>query len=172
MIQIRQLEKIYRSRLGGGCKALSNISLDFPDKGMVFILGRSGSGKSTLLNLLGGLDKATSGEIIYKGQSIKKFKDRDYDSYRNNVGFVFQDFNLLDNMTVRENLALALELKSGNVNDEEIIRALEVADIAELINRYPNELSGGQKQRAALARAIVLSLQMNLREILIRKMAR
>jgi ABC-type lipoprotein export system ATPase subunit len=155
MIKIKSLEKIYYSKEGKECKALSGINLDLPDRGMIFVLGKSGSGKSTLLNLLGGLDRPTSGKIIYKGNSFKNFKDKDYDAYRNNLGFVFQDSNLIETLTVRENLAIALELKTGKAEEKEILNALSKAEMSDYINRYPYELSGGQKQRVSLARALV-----------------
>ncbi|MBO7177806.1 MAG: ATP-binding cassette domain-containing protein [Clostridia bacterium] len=155
MISIKNLTKVYKSKKGCPCTALNDVSFNLADKGMVFILGKSGSGKSTLLNILGGLDSATSGEIIMGGNSFSSFTESDYANYRNSfVGFVFQDFCLIESFTVRENIALSLEF-NGNDNlalVEEIARKL---GLEELLDRLPNELSGGQKQRVAIARAII-----------------
>ena len=108
MLSVKNIEKTYESRNGIRVKALKGISLDFPETGMIFVLGKSGSGKSTLLNLLGGLDRPTDGEIIVAGKSSKNFSEKDFDGYRNNsVGFVFQEYNLIDNYTAGANIALA-----------------------------------------------------------------
>ena len=113
MLSVRNLTKIYKLK-GKDTKevvALDHLNLDFPDKGMVFLLGKSGSGKSTLLNTIGGLDTFDEGEIIIKGKSSKQFKQSDFDAYRNTfIGFIFQEYNILDEFTVGKNLALALEL--------------------------------------------------------------
>ena len=101
MIEVVNLKKYYKNKGGNQVKALDGISLKFPDKGMVFLLGKSGSGKSTLLNVCGGLDSPTDGEIIVKGRSSKKFTRNDFDSYRNTyVGFVFQEYNILNEFSV------------------------------------------------------------------------
>ena len=101
MISIKNVTKIYKSKKGKDTIALNNISLQFADKGLVFIVGKSGSGKSSLLNVIGGLDKYNSGEIIFDGKIFNEFKDKDYDYYRNSqVGFVFQDFNLIPEYNV------------------------------------------------------------------------
>ena len=123
---------------------------------MVFLLGKSGSGKSTLLNLLGGLDQCDGGEILIKGSSAARFRQRDYDSYRNTyVGFVFQEYNLLDEFTVGANIALALRLQGKRATDERIGEILHQVDLDGMGGRRPSELSGGQKQRVAIARALV-----------------
>lgn len=107
MIEVVNLKKYYKNKGGNQVKALDGISLKFPDKGMVFLLGKSGSGKSTLLNVCGGLDSPTDGEIIVKGRSSKKFTRNDFDSYRNTyVGFVFQEYNILNEFSVENNIAL------------------------------------------------------------------
>ena len=161
MLRVQNLEKIYSSRRGIRVKALKGISLNFPEKGLVFVLGKSGSGKSTLLNLLGGLDRPTSGEIIVAGRSSKDFSNSDFDSYRNNsVGFVFQEYNLIDNYTAGTNVSLALELQGKKATREEVdalLRDLELVDDDgnTLYDRNINELSGGQKQRVAIARALI-----------------
>ncbi len=156
MLETRGLTKVYRPKKGVPVTALSSVSLKFPDKGMIFLLGKSGSGKSTLLNLLGGLDSYDSGEIIIKGVSSKDFKQQHFDSYRNTyVGFIFQEYNILEGFTVGANIALALELQGRKATDEEINRILSDVDLAGYGARRPNELSGGQKQRVAIARALV-----------------
>lgn len=156
MLEIRNLTKTYKPKKGVPVVALDNISLKFPDSGMIFLLGKSGSGKSTLLNLLGGLDIYDSGEIIIKGKSSKNFKQQDFDSYRNTyVGFIFQEYNVLDEFTVGANIALALELQGKKATDEKINSILKEVDLEGFGQRKPNELSGGQKQRVAIARALV-----------------
>ena len=156
MLETRHLTKIYRTKKGVPVTALSDVSLKFSDTGMVFLLGKSGSGKSTLLNLLGGLDKYDSGEIIIKGVSSSDFRQRHFDSYRNTyVGFIFQEYNILEEFTVGANIALALELQGKKATDGEINKILSEVDLQGYGARRPNELSGGQKQRVAIARALV-----------------
>ena len=156
MLEIKELVKIYKPKKGVPVTALDKVSLKFPDKGMVFLLGKSGSGKSTLLNLLGGLDGYNSGEIIIKGVSSKDFKQSHFDSYRNTyVGFIFQEYNVLDEFSVGANIALAIELQDRKATNDEINNILKEVDLEGFGNRKPNELSGGQKQRVAIARALV-----------------
>jgi len=156
MLQTRHLTKIYKPKKGVPVKALNGVSLKFSDTGMIFLLGKSGSGKSTLLNMLGGLDKYDGGEIIIKGVSSKDFKQKHFDSYRNTyVGFIFQEYNILDEFSVGANIALALELQGKKATDAEINSILHEVDLDGYGNRRPNELSGGQKQRVAIARALV-----------------
>ena len=156
MLETRELYKIYKPKKGVAVTALNKVSLKFPEKGMVFLLGKSGSGKSTMLNLLGGLDKYDSGEIIIKGVSSKDFDQQHFDSYRNTyVGFIFQEYNILDEFSVGANIALALQLQGKKATDEEINEILKQVDLDGYGNRKPNELSGGQKQRVAIARALV-----------------
>ena len=112
MIKVENLTKIYKSKNKSECKALDNISFVLPDKGMVFLYGKSGSGKSTLLNLLGGLDCKTFGSISVYGNEITKYNDNKLISYRSSmVGFIFQDFHLLDDLTVEENVGISLKLQ-------------------------------------------------------------
>ncbi len=156
MLETKELVKIYKPKKGVPVTALDKISLKFPDKGMVFLLGKSGSGKSTLLNVLGGLDSYDGGEIIIKGVSSKNFKQRHFDSYRNTyVGFIFQEYNVLDEFSVGANIALAIELQNRKASDGEINDILKQVDLEGFASRKPNELSGGQKQRVAIARALV-----------------
>ncbi|MGN0647962.1 MAG: ATP-binding cassette domain-containing protein [Oscillospiraceae bacterium] len=156
MLETRELCKTYRPKKGQPVMAVDHISLRFPEKGMVFLLGKSGSGKSTMLNLLGGLDQYDGGEIIIKGISSKDFTQQRFDSYRNTyVGFIFQEYNVLEEFTVGANIGLALELQGKTATDAEINAILQEVDLAGYGNRKPNELSGGQKQRVAIARALV-----------------
>jgi ABC-type lipoprotein export system ATPase subunit len=156
MLEVRNISRIYKPKKGVPVRALDNVSLKFPEKGMVFILGKSGSGKSTLLNVMGGLDRCDAGEIIIKGKSSKDFSQNDFDSYRNTyLGFIFQEFNILNDFTVGANIGLALELQGKKATNEEINRILEEVDLVGYGDRKPTELSGGQKQRVAIARALV-----------------
>ena len=155
MIRVENLTKIYKTKHKEFAKALDNISFTLPDRGLVFVIGKSGSGKSTLLNMIGGLDKITSGDICCFGNSLAKMSTRDLEDYRNTlVGFVFQDFHLIDDLTVYDNIKLALDLQ--NVTDEAAIAdALEKVGLKGYGRRYPTEISGGEKQRVAIARALV-----------------
>ena len=138
--------------------ALKGVSLSFREQEFVSILGQSGCGKTTLLNIIGGLDQYTSGDLIINGVSTKKFKDRDWDTYRNHsIGFVFQSYNLIPHQTVLSNVELALTL-SGVSKDERRQRAAEMLEkvgLGDQLNKKPNQLSGGQMQRVAIARALV-----------------
>src|SRR5690554_63597 len=155
-LQVEKLTKIYETKKGNKVVALDNVNLAFDNKGLTFILGASGSGKSTLLNLIGGLDKADKGNIIVKGNHTNEFNKDDFDYYRNSIiGFVFQEFNLIDNITVKENIALALEFQGKDNIDIKVKEALKLVHLEGYEDRYPNELSGGQKQRIAIARAYI-----------------
>ena len=156
MLSIKNLTKIYKSKGGNDTVALNRVNIDFPEKGMVFLLGKSGSGKSTLLNLIGGLDFPTDGEIILKGRSSKDFSQSDFDSYRNTyIGFIFQEYNILNEFNVEQNIALAIELQGKKVSKEAVDSLLEQVDLTGYGKRKPNTLSGGQKQRIAIARALI-----------------
>ena len=156
MIEIRNITKIYHSKTGASVKALDNVSVTFPERGMVFILGKSGSGKSTLLNVIGGLDGCDGGEFIIKGKSSKDFVGSDFDAYRNTfIGFIFQEYNILDEFSVGANIGLALELQGKKATNDKINQILADVDLLDYAKRKPNELSGGQKQRVAIARALV-----------------
>ena len=158
MLEAVNISKTYKPKRGVPVKALDRVSLKFPDRGMVFLLGKSGSGKSTLLNLLGGLDRydKDGGEIIINGVSSRNFTQQHFDSYRNTyLGFIFQEYNILDEFTVGANIGLALELQGKKATDAEINRILHEVDLDGYGARRPNELSGGQKQRVAIARALV-----------------
>ena len=158
MISVRNLTKIYKLNKKNNQQvvALNSVNIDFPDKGLVFLLGKSGSGKSTLLNTVGGLDTFNDGEIIIKGKSSKDFKQSDFDSYRNTfIGFIFQEYNILEEFSVGKNLALALELQGKKADKEAVEKLLAEVDLAGYYRRKPNQLSGGQKQRVAIARALI-----------------
>ena len=128
MLETKNLCKTYKPKKGVPVLAVDHVSLRFPEKGMVFLLGKSGSGKSTMLNLLGGLDQYDDGEIIIKGISSKDFTQQRFDSYRNTyVGFIFQEYNVLEEFTVGANIALALELQGKTATDEELNRILQLA---------------------------------------------
>ena len=158
MLSVKNLTKIYKTKGGEETKALDGVNIDFPETGMVFLLGKSGSGKSTLLNLIGGLDSPSSGEVILKGRSSKNFNQSDFDSYRNTyIGFVFQEYYILNEFNVEQNIALAMELQNRKVDKEEIDKLLNQVDLGRFAKRKPNTLSGGQKQRIAIARALIKS---------------
>lgn len=158
MLEVRNLKKIYKTKNDVVTDALDGVSIQFPEKGLVFLLGKSGSGKSTLLNVCGGLDAPSEGEIIVKGRSSKDFTQSDFDSYRNTfVGFIFQEYNILDEFSVEDNIALALELQGKPKDKESINKLLKDVDLEGFAKRKPNTLSGGQKQRIAIARALIKS---------------
>lgn len=163
MLQLKQITKEYQigkkdSKDYQVVKALNGVDLSFRQSEFVSILGPSGCGKTTMLNIIGGLDKYTSGDLIIKGKSTKQFKDKDWDNYRNHsIGFVFQSYNLIHHQTILHNVELALTL-SGVKRKERTARALEALDkvgLKDRANAKPNQLSGGQMQRVAIARAIV-----------------
>lgn len=155
MLSVKNLTKIYKSKKKGRATALKGVSFDLPDTGMIFILGESGSGKSTLLNVLGGLDEFDNGQIIADGNDLSKLSHSEYYDYRGSyIGFVFQDYCLLDEMTVQQNVALSLDI-NGDEEYALVGDALKKVGMAEFTHRFPSELSGGQKQRVAIARAIV-----------------
>lgn len=156
VLEVKNVVKVYNTKGGVSVRALDNVSVRFPETGLVFLLGKSGSGKSTLLNVTGGLDKPDCGEVIVKGRSSKSFSSSDFDSYRNTfIGFVFQEYNILNEFTVEQNVALALQLQ-GKPNDKRAVaELLEQVDLKGYAKRKPNTLSGGQKQRVAIARALI-----------------
>ncbi len=157
MIQIKNIVKNYLSG-ENQVKALKNISINFRNNEFVSILGPSGCGKTTLLNIIGGLDKYTSGDIIVNGVSTKEYKDKDWDAYRNHyIGFIFQSYNLINHLNVLENVELALSIAgiSKTEKRKRAIKALKEVGLSGQMKKKPNQLSGGQMQRVAIARAIV-----------------
>ena len=157
MLKLKNITKEYKSG-DTTVKALKGIDIEFRNSEFVSILGQSGCGKTTLLNIIGGLDRYTSGDLIINGKSTKEFKDNNWDAYRNySVGFVFQNYNLIPHQTVLSNVELALTL-SGVSKEERrkrAIKALEDVGLKEQIHKKPNQMSGGQMQRVAIARALV-----------------
>ena len=138
--------------------ALKGVSIDFRENEFVSILGPSGCGKTTLLNIIGGLDRYSSGDLNINGKSTKDFKDCDWDSYRNHsIGFVFQSYNLIPHQTVLSNVELALTLSGVSKSErrERAVKALEQVGLGDQLNKKPNQMSGGQMQRVAIARALV-----------------
>lgn len=156
MIKLENATKTYKISKNNNVYALNNVSLNFPNKGLVFITGVSGSGKSTLLNILGLLDKPDKGEIYIEDKTTKSLKSKEIDYYRNTyVGFIFQEYNLLSNLSVSKNIELALNLQHKRKTKNEVKEVLERVGLQDLANRKINELSGGEKQRIAIARAII-----------------
>ena len=157
MLQIKGISKQYRT---GELvqQALNDVSLNLRDNEFVSILGPSGSGKTTLLNVIGGLDRYDTGELVINGISTREYKDRDWDAYRNHtIGFVFQSYNLIPHQTILANVELALTIGGISRNDrrERARKALEEVDLGDQLHKKPNQMSGGQMQRVAIARALV-----------------
>ena len=164
MLQLKGITKTYRS---GELtqKALNEISVNFRESEFVAVLGPSGSGKTTLLNIIGGLDRYTSGDLIINGRSTKEYDDRDWDTYRNHsIGFVFQSYNLIPHQSVLANVELALTLSgvSGEERRARAVEALEKVGLGDQLYKKPNQMSGGQMQRVAIARALVQEPQIIL----------
>ena len=156
MIVLKEIEKIYLTKNSPQVVALKNINLTFESKGMVFITGKSGCGKSTLLNILGALDSCTSGSMIIENKNINEFTEKELDNYRNSyVGFVFQEFHVLNAYNVYDNIRLAKELQQEKISEKELDAYLEKVSLTNLGKRKMNELSGGQKQRIAILRALI-----------------
>ena len=157
MLEIKKITKIYK--IGDFVqKALDSVSINFRENEFVSILGPSGSGKTTLLNIIGGLDRYNSGDLIINEISTKKYKDRDWDSYRNHrIGFVFQSYNLISHQSVLRNVELALTLSGVGKKErrKRAIKVLKEVGLEDHINKKPNQLSGGQMQRVAIARALI-----------------
>lgn len=159
ILEVRNLKKIYTNRLGGAqVQALRNVNFSVEEGEFVAIMGESGSGKTTLLNILAALDKPTGGDVFLSTKDITKIKDKDISAFRrDNLGFVFQDFNLLDTFTMQDNILLPLVLAKKDYDTmikmaRPIVSKLRIGD---LLEKYPYEVSGGQKQRAAVARALI-----------------
>ncbi len=157
MLEIKKISKVYESE-DFKQTALDKVSISFRENEFVSILGPSGSGKTTLLNIIGGLDKYTSGDLIINGISTKKYTDRDWDTYRNHsIGFVFQSYNLIPHQNILANVELALTLSgvSKTQRRKKALQALKEVGLEDHIKKRPNQLSGGQMQRVAIARALV-----------------
>ena len=155
MLELIDVKKSYKTK-AGDTVALNGVSLKFADKGLVFITGKSGCGKTTLLNMIGGLDNLDSGDIIVDGKKFSEFTLNDYDNYRNTlVGFVFQEYNLLPEFSVKKNINIANELQGKKPHADQVEDLLNTVEIGGYENRKPAQLSGGQKQRVAIARALI-----------------
>jgi len=159
VIETINLKKVYGSK-GNTYTALDGIDLEVEEGEFLGIMGASGAGKTTLLNLISTIDTPTSGELFFKGNEIKNMKNKELSKFRrDNIGFIFQDFNLLDNMTIEDNIALPLALNKVNSNDirKKVLDLSKFFGIEGQLSKYPYQISGGQKQRAATARALITS---------------
>ena len=166
LLEVQHLQKIYTTRFGGNqVTALADVNFSVEPGEYVAIMGESGSGKTTLLNILAALDRPTAGEVFLNGKALSDIRERDLAAFRrSHLGFVFQDFNLLDTFSIQDNILLPLVL-AGRTYKEMEQRLLPLArrlGIGELLKKYPYEVSGGQKQRAAVARALITSPQIVL----------
>lgn len=166
LLEVNNLKKVYTTRFGGNpVQALSNVNFSVEPGEYVAIMGESGSGKTTLLNILAALDKPTSGDVKLNGKSMAEIKEKEISAFRrDNLGFVFQDFNLLDTFSLKDNIFLPLVL-SGKSHEEMEKRIKPISKnlgIEKLLNKYPYEVSGGEKQRAAVARALITNPQIIL----------
>ena len=158
LLEVRNVKKVYTTRLGANqVQALSNVNFSVEDGEYVAIMGESGSGKTTLLNILAALDRPTAGEILLNGKNTVEIKNKELSAFRRtNLGFVFQDLNLLDTFSLKDNIFLPLVL-SGEQYPQMMQKLEPIAkklEITHLLEKYPYEVSGGQKQRAAAARAL------------------
>ncbi|WP_235859368.1 ABC transporter ATP-binding protein, partial [Schleiferilactobacillus harbinensis] len=155
MLELKHIKKYYH--VGDTItKALDDVSVSFRQQEFVAILGPSGSGKTTLLNMIGGLDRYDSGDLIIEGKSTKTFKDADWDAYRNNsIGFIFQSYNLIGHLSIMDNVEMGMTLSGVSRAEKEkrAVDALTRVGLAEHMHKRPNQLSGGQMQRVAIARA-------------------
>lgn len=166
LLDVQNVKKIYTTRFGGNqVQALSDVTFSVESGEYVAIMGESGSGKTTLLNILASLDKPTAGKVFLKGRDLGTVKDKEMAAFRRqNLGFVFQDFNLLDTFSLEDNIYLPLVL-AGKKHKEMHRRLEPIAErlgIQELLKKFPYEVSGGQKQRAAVARALITKPQLIL----------
>ena len=159
ILQVKHLKKIYTTRFGGAqVQALSDVNFSVEAGEYVAIMGESGSGKTTLLNILAALDRPTDGEVLLNGNSLGAIREKDLAAFRRtHLGFVFQDFNLLDTFSLQDNIFLRLVLAGEDYQSmsRKLRPIAEELGIAELLKKYPYEVSGGQKQRAAVARALI-----------------
>ena len=159
ILEVNNLEKIYTTRFGGSSvQALRNVSFSVEAGEYVAIMGESGSGKTTLLNILAALDRPTRGKVLLEGRDITSISEKELSAFRrNNLGFVFQDFNLLDTFNLMDNILLPLVLSGKKYHEmnQRLKPLASMLGISELLYKYPYEVSGGQKQRAAVARALI-----------------
>lgn len=166
MLEVEHLQKIYVTRFGGNqVQALSDVTFSVEPGEFVAIMGESGSGKTTLLNILAALDKPTRGQVLLNGKSLSGIGEKEVSSFRrDNLGFVFQDFNLLDTFSIRDNIFLPLVLAGKSYAEmEERLKPISMKlGIGGILSKFPYEISGGQKQRAAVARALITKPQLIL----------
>lgn len=159
VLEVKNLKKIYRTRFGGDqVQALSRVNFSVEEGEYVAIMGESGSGKTTLLNIMAALDKPTEGEVYLDGKPLSGIRDKDISEFRRDkLGFVFQEFNLLDTFNLKDNILLPLVLKGMKYKEmcRKLTPIVKELGIADLMGKYPYEVSGGQKQRAAVARALI-----------------
>ncbi len=164
-IKISKLKKYYTDGSGNKLKILKGIDLDILTNSTLSISGASGSGKSTLLHILGGLDKPTSGEILFQNKSLFSFKNKELADWRNNsIGFVFQSHCLLPDFTALENVAIPAMISGSNksVAKDQALKLLEIVNLSQRKNHKPHQLSGGEQQRVAIARALINNPQLIL----------
>ena len=155
MIELVNVSKIFKTSYKEKNKVIKDINLKLPNKGLVFVVGKSGSGKTTLLSLIGGLEKVSGGNIFVNNIDITKLKHSKLDGYRNNIaGYIFQDYQLIENLTIFENIKMMLDFKN-EVNYQKVLNALKQVGLEGYESRFPKELSGGEKQRVAIARILV-----------------
>ena len=166
LLEVKNLRKVYTTRLGGQkVQALSDVNFSVEQGEYVAIMGESGSGKTTLLNIMASLDKPTGGQVILAGKNMADIRHKELCAFRrDNLGFVFQDFNLLDSLSLRDNIFLPLVLAGCHYDqmEERLAPLAAKLHIADLLPKYPYEVSGGQKQRAAVARALITHPQIVL----------
>jgi putative ABC transport system ATP-binding protein len=166
LLEVNNLKKVYTTRFGGNpVQALTNVTFSIEQGEYVAVMGESGSGKTTLLNIIAAFDKPTSGEVLLNGESVVSIKEKEISAFRrDNLGFVFQDFNLLDTFSIQDNIFLPLVLAGKSYEEmnerlKPIARRLRIEDI---LKKFPYEVSGGQKQRTAIARALITKPQLIL----------
>lgn len=166
LLEVNNLQKIYTTRFGGNhVQALSDVSFRVEQGEYVAIMGESGSGKTTLLNILASLDKPTKGTVLLNSKDITSISEKEISNFRRkNLGFVFQDFNLLDTFSIRDNIFLPLVLSGQSYEhmEQRIHPIAQRLGITEILGKFPYEVSGGQKQRAAIARALITDPQLVL----------
>lgn len=159
LLEIKNVKKVYTARFGSvKVKALSDVNFSVEEGEYVAVMGESGSGKTTLLNILASLDRATSGQVLLRGEDMSRIRQKDLCAFRrDHLGFIFQDFNLLDTLNLRDNIYLPLVLAGADHRDMEkrLMPLAKKLEISHLLDKYPYEVSGGQKQRAAACRALI-----------------
>lgn len=159
VLEVKELNKVYTTRFNlNKCEALRSVSFDVEEGEFVAIMGESGSGKSTLLNIIASLLKPTAGAVILNGKNMADVKDSQLSAFRrDHLGFVFQDFNLLDNFSVKDNMLLPLVLAQKPYDEmmKKVSEVAEILKIKDLLEKFPYEISGGEKQRTAIGRAII-----------------